>query len=292
MACQRRAQRQNNNHNQKLDGVIKAYFRELADHPPVTRDEERDLLRRVKNGDQRAMRELIMANLRFVVAVAKKYQHINDVPFEELIAEGNLGLLRAAQRFEDSFNVRFISYAVWWIRQAIVQVLSRYSHPVQLPLHRVHQLLKIRRVEEELGKKLNRRPSLFELADALKIQPARLHRFLESIPRATSLENPIDGDEDLELKDVLSDEGAADPSLACEMSVRSEEIQRALNTLKPREQLVLAHRFGLLTGRPETLEEIGKLMNLSRERVRQIEAEALDRLRHPVRSTRLLGFRD
>lgn len=269
--------------------MVKAYFRELRRHPPLSRAEELEILARIKRGDTRAMAELVKANLRFVVSVAKRYQNINDVPFEELIAEGNLGLIRAAQRFEESYHVRFISYAVWWVRQAVVQVLSRYAHPIQLPVHRVHQLLKIRRVEELLHKKLNRKPTLWEIADHLKIPPIRLYRFMQQIPLSTSLENRVDDDDDVELKDVISDQGASDPSQQCEQKALFEELHLALAELKPKQQLVLMHRFGLVTGQPRTLEEIGKLLNLSRERVRQIEAEALARLRHPIRSRRLLG---
>ncbi len=172
----------NNRRVNPSDEIIKQYFRELKRFPPMSRKEELQLLERIRNGDVRARRRLVMSNLRFVVAVAKKYKFINDVPFEDLIAVGNLGLMRAMKRFDVDHNVRFISYAVWWIRQAIIQTISLYSNAVRLPVSRVHQGLKIKKTEEQLSKKLNRKPTLNELAQECGMNPDDLRKFFTDTP--------------------------------------------------------------------------------------------------------------
>ncbi|HNV71506.1 MAG TPA: sigma-70 family RNA polymerase sigma factor, partial [Candidatus Ozemobacteraceae bacterium] len=189
------------------DEIIKQYFRELKRFPPMSRKEELQLLTRIRNGDVRARRRLVMANLRFVVAVAKKYKFINDVPFEDLIAVGNLGLMRAMKRFDVDHNVRFISYAVWWIRQAIIQTISLYSNAVRLPVSRVHQGLKIKKTEEQLSKRLNRKPTLNELAQECGMNPDDLRKFFTDTPVVVSMDGTRveNEDEDLMLSDAISD---------------------------------------------------------------------------------------
>ena len=180
------------NHNREKDNenpLLKNYFKDLKKHPPLSREEEVVLLEQVKAGNERAKQRLILANLRFVVAVAKRYKHINEVPFEELIAVGNLGLMRAAQRFDCAKNVRFISYAVWWIRQAMIQVVSSHANPIRLPLNRVHTSLKLKKLEESLTKKLNRKPTLEELAESAMMRPADLQRFIRDIPASVATIN-------------------------------------------------------------------------------------------------------
>ena len=231
-----------------------------------------------------------MANLRFVVAVAKRYRHINEVPFEDLIAVGNLGLMRAAQRFDVDKNVRFISYAVWWIRQAMIQVVSSHGNPIRLPLNRIHTGLRIRKVEETLIKKLNRRPTLEELAEGVMMKPQDLSKFLREIPNVISMDSTaVDADEDLFLRDVITD-NESDPLAEAEKKALDGELEKLLDSLNERERIVVMHRFGLGDLKPYTLEEIGKLLGVTRERVRQIEVQALEKLRNPRRSEVLQNY--
>lgn len=280
----------NSNHNREKENenlLLKNYFKDLKKHPPLTREEEAVLLDQVKAGNERAKQRLILANLRFVVAVAKRYKHINEVPFEELIAVGNLGLMRAAQRFDCAKNVRFISYAVWWIRQAMIQVVSSHSNPIRLPLNRVHTSLKLKKLEESLTKKLNRKPTLEELADGAMMRPQDLQRFIRDIPNVVSMDStPVDSEEDLFLRDVITDTDY-DPLAEAEKRALDEELEEAMQCLTDKERIVVNHRFGLNDTRSYTLEEIGKLLGVTRERVRQIEAQALDKLRNPRRSENL-----
>ena len=258
----------------------------------MTRQEELNLLERIRQGDTRAKRRLIMSNLRFVVSVAKKYKFINDVPFEDLIAVGNLGLMRALGRFDIDHNVRFISYAVWWIRQAIIQTISMYTHSIRLPVSRVHQALKLKKIEEALGKKLNRKPKLEELAKEAGLSPEELRKFFADNPVVVPMDTMLsDGDdEDLYLRDSISN-NESNPELLNEKKSLAEEIQKVLIGLSDREKIVLKHRFGLQQTRMHTLEQIGKLLGVTRERVRQIETQALDKLRSGNRSQRLSVYR-
>ncbi|MGM0598802.1 MAG: sigma-70 family RNA polymerase sigma factor [Candidatus Rifleibacteriota bacterium] len=270
--------------------LLKNYFKDLKKYPPLSKEEEITLLKRVKTGDSRAQARLILANLRFVVAVAKRYRHINDVPFEDLIAVGNLGLMRAAKRFDCNKNVRFISYAVWWIRQAMIQIVSSHGNPIRLPLNRVHTGLKIRKLEDTLQKKLNRKPTLEELAEAAFMKPKDLRKFLRDIPSVVSMDTtPVDPEEDLYLRDVITDY-ESDPLAEAEKRSLEQELNRIMTSLTERERIVLMHRFGLHETKSHTLEEIGRLLGVTRERVRQIESQALSKLRNPRRSDDLLNY--
>lgn len=270
--------------------LLKNYFKDLKKYPPMSKEDETHLLKQVKAGNPRARARLIVANLRFVVAVAKRYKHINDVPFEDLIAVGNLGLMRAAQRFDCDKNVRFISYAVWWIRQAMIQMVSSHGNPIRLPLNRVHTGLKLRKLEETLVKKLNRKPTLEELAEAAFMKPKDLQKFLRDIPSVVSMDTtPVDPEEDLYLRDVITDY-EADPLAEAEKKSLENELEMVLSCLNERERIVLMHRFGLHDKKSRTLEEIGKLLGVTRERVRQIESQALSKLRNPRRSDNLATY--
>lgn len=284
--------RNNSHNNERTDEnqLLKDYFKDLKKHPPLTKEEEILLLKQVKEGNERAKKRLIVANLRFVVAVAKRYRHINEVPFEDLIAVGNLGLMRAAQRFDVDKNVRFISYAVWWIRQAMIQVVSSHGNPIRLPLNRIHTGLRIRKVEETLIKKLNRRPTLEELAEGVMMKPQDLIKFLREIPNVISMDSTaVDADEDLFLRDVITD-NESDPLAEAEKKALDGELEKLLDSLNERERIVVMHRFGLGDLKPYTLEEIGKLLGVTRERVRQIEVQALEKLRNPRRSEVLQNY--
>ena len=270
--------------------LLKNYFADLKKCPPLTREDEITLLIKVKQGDEKAKAHLILANLRFVVAVAKRYKNINDIPFEDLIAVGNLGLMRAAQRFDPQKDVRFISYAVWWVRQAMIQLVSSHGSPIRLPLNRVHTGLKIKRTEELLTKKLNRRPTLEELADVLSMKPKELIKFMRDMPSVVSMDTtPVDCEEDLFLRDVITDSDS-DPLVEAEKKSLERELGKLLESLTDRERLVLMHRFGLQDSKARTLEEVGKLLGVTRERVRQIEAQALGKLRNPRKSGQLHNY--
>ena len=273
------------------DRLLKDYFRDLKRYPPLSRKEEETLIKCIREGDPQAKSRLILSNLRFVVSVAKRYKFINEVPFEELIAVGNLGLMRAAKRFNHDRNVRFISYAVWWIRQAIIQAISIHSNAIRLPLNRVHTGLKIKKIKEKLQKKLNRRPTIEELAQAADMRIKDLQKFMVENPVVVSIDTtPVDADEGLFLRDVVTD-NSGDPMVLIEKKSLAEEIQKVLSALTDREQIVVKHRFGLQHTKTHTLEEIGKLLGLTRERVRQIEFQAMQKLRHPSRSDRLRWYR-
>ncbi|HNW33890.1 MAG TPA: RNA polymerase sigma factor RpoD/SigA [Candidatus Ozemobacteraceae bacterium] len=276
------------------DQLLRQYFRELKRYPPLTRHEEEMLLKKVKSGGmsaRQAEKRLIMANLRFVVSVAKRYKFINDVPFEDLIAVGNLGLLRAAKRFDNKRNVRFISYAVWWIRQAMIQAVSMHSNTIRIPLNRIHTGLRLKKEEESLRKLLNRQPTIEELAKSVGMNPEELRKFLTDTPNVISLDTTVvDNEEDLVLGDMVTDP-LGDPEVLATENALKEDVQKQLQALSDRERIVLQQRFGFQTDRSHTLEEIGKLLGLTRERVRQIESQALQKLRHPSRASILALYR-
>jgi len=273
------------------DGLLREYFGDLKRYPPLSKREEEILLKKFKSGDPRARTRLILSNLRFVVSVAKRYKFINDVPFEDLVAVGNLGLMRAAPRFNNERKVRFISYAVWWIRQAIIQTISMHAHPIRIPLNRVHQTLKLKKLEEALSKKFNRKPSIDELAAGAGMKPQDLRKFMLDTPVVMSLDSTtVDFEEDIMLRDAIPDP-LSDPLEKAERNALKEEIQKVLLALTDREKMVINFRFGFQSQRSCTLEEIGKLLGLTRERVRQIEAQAMQKLRHPSRLGPLEIFR-
>ncbi len=280
--------------NMATDQLLRQYFRELKRYPPLTRHEEEMLLKKVKSGGmsaRQAEKRLIMANLRFVVSVAKRYKFINDVPFEDLIAVGNLGLLRAAKRFDNKRNVRFISYAVWWIRQAMIQAVSMHSNTIRIPLNRIHTGLRLKKEEESLRKLLNRQPTIEELAKSVGMNPEELRKFLTDTPNVISLDTTVvDNEEDLVLGDMVTDP-LGDPEVLATENALKEDVQKQLQALSDRERIVLQQRFGFQTDRSHTLEEIGKLLGLTRERVRQIESQALQKLRHPSRASILALYR-
>jgi len=280
--------------NNAADLLLRQYFRELKRYPPLTRHEEEKLLKKVKSGGvsaRLAEKRLIMANLRFVVSVAKRYKFINDVPFEDLIAVGNLGLLRAAKRFDNKRNVRFISYAVWWIRQAMIQAVSMHTNTIRIPLNRIHTGLRLKKEEESLRKLLNRQPTIEELAESVGMNPEELRKFLTDTPNVVSLDTTVvDSEEDLVLGDMVTDP-QGDPEMLTTENALKEDVQKLLLALTDRERIVLQQRFGFQTDRSHTLEEIGKLLGLTRERVRQIESQALQKLRHPSRASILALYR-
>jgi RNA polymerase primary sigma factor len=274
-----------NRESQSLD----KYLQEIGKVDLLTPDEEVDLAKRIRDGDQFALERLTKANLRFVVSVAKQYQN-QGLSLGDLINEGNLGLIKAAQRFDETRGFKFISYAVWWIRQSILQALAEQSRIVRLPLNRVGSLNKISKTFSELEQKFEREPSPDELAEVLDIQTSEVVDTLKISGRHVSMDAPFVQGEENSLLDVLENDSEETPDSGLISDSLRKEVQRALSTLTVREADVVMLYFGLNGEHAMTLEEIGEKFNLTRERVRQIKEKAIRRLRHTSRSKALKTY--
>jgi RNA polymerase primary sigma factor len=261
---------------------IEKYLEEIGGYSPLAPEEEIDLARQIRKGNARALDKLVKANLRFVISVAKEYQG-QGLPLQDLISEGNLGLIKAAQRFDETRGFKFISYAVWWIRQSILQALAEQSRVVRLPLNRVGAINKVGRALEELEKKFGREPSMEEIADKMEMTAYEVADVLKTSARHLSLDEPFKEDEGNSLLDILESDRYAPPDETLMQESLQVEIDKVLSTLKPREAEIIRLYFGLDGDRPLTLEEIGEHFKLTRERVRQIKEKALRRLRHRSR---------
>jgi RNA polymerase primary sigma factor len=271
------------------DRSLDLYLREIGSTPLITADEEVRLARRIRTGDKRALEKLTKANLRFVVSVAKNYQN-QGLSLADLINEGNIGLIKAAKRFDETRGFKFISYAVWWIRQAILQALAEQSRIVRLPLNRVGTLHKIGKVSSSLEQTYGRNPSPDEIAKELELSESEVSDTLKISNSHLSLDQPFSVSEDNSLIDILEDEYQPGPDEALlDQSLRIE-IEKALDTLTARESEVINLYFGLNAEKALTLEEIGARFNLTRERVRQIKEKAIRRLRHASRSRSLRAY--
>lgn len=265
------------------------YLMEIGKVGLITADEEVDLAKRIREGDEKALEKLTKANLRFVVSVAKQYQN-NGLTLGDLINEGNLGLIKAAKRFDEKRGFKFISYAVWWIRQSIMQALAEQSRIVRLPLNRVGSLNKINRTFAELEQKFQREPSPTEIADMMGISDDEVRDNLSISARHLSIDAPFINGEENSLIEVLYDGNESKPDSSLILNSLSVEIQRALATLTPREADVITLYFGLNANAAMTLEEIAEQYHLTRERVRQIKEKATRRLRHSSRSRTLKTY--
>ena len=274
-----------NRESQSLD----KYLQEIGKVDLLTPDEEVTLAQRIKEGDQQALEKLTKANLRFVVSVAKQYQN-QGLSLGDLINEGNLGLIKAAQRFDETRGFKFISYAVWWIRQSILQALAEQSRIVRLPLNRVGSLNKISKTFSELEQKYEREPSPDELAEVLDVTTSEVVDTMKISGRHVSMDAPFIQGEENSLLDVLANEKDDTPDHQLLNDSLRKEVQRALSTLTQRESDVIALYFGLNGEHSMTLEEIGEKFNLTRERVRQIKEKAIRRLRHTSRSKSLKPY--
>lgn len=268
---------------------LKLYLEEISKIPPITEEEEKELGRRIKQGDPEAARRLVEGNLRFVVSYVKRYQGMG-LSLLDLINEGNLGLVEAAQRFDPDRNVKFISYAVWWIRQAIVHALSQASHSFNLPQKVSDKISRMNREREILKKELGREPSREELAERLKLSPEEIADMELIQEKDLSLSEKIGEDEDLEVEDRLSDE--LEPSVEYQLIKNSieQQIREILSELDEREALVLKLRFGIDSDEPMTLQEIGDRLGLTRERIRQIEQRARRKLSRSQKLRQLRGY--
>lgn len=274
-----------NRESQSLD----KYLQEIGKVDLLTPDEEVELAKRIKEGDQIALEKLTKANLRFVVSVAKQYQN-QGLSLGDLINEGNLGLIKAAQRFDETRGFKFISYAVWWIRQSILQALAEQSRIVRLPLNRVGSLNKISKTFSELEQKYEREPSPEELAEVLEVTTAEVVDTMKISGRHVSMDAPFVQGEENSLLDVLENDSEETPDSGLMNDSLRKEVQRALSTLTQREADVITLYFGLNGEHAMTLEEIGEKFNLTRERVRQIKEKAIRRLRHTSRSKALKPY--
>lgn len=274
-----------NRESQSLD----KYLQEIGKVDLLTPDEEVDLAKRIREGDQLALEKLTKANLRFVVSVAKQYQN-QGLSLGDLINEGNLGLIKAAQRFDETRGFKFISYAVWWIRQSILQALAEQSRIVRLPLNRVGSLNKISKTFSELEQRFEREPSPDELAEVLEVTTAEVVDTMKISGRHVSMDAPFVQGEENSLLDVLENDSEEKPDTELMNDSLRREVQRALSTLTQREADVITLYFGLNGEHAMTLEEIGEKFNLTRERVRQIKEKAIRRLRHTSRSKALKPY--
>ena len=275
--------------NIRANQSLEKYLQEIGEVPLLTPEEEIKLARRIRRGDQVALEQLTKANLRFVVSVAKQYQN-QGLSLGDLINEGNLGLIKAAKRFDETRGYKFISYAVWWIRQSILQALAEQSRVVRLPLNRVGALNKIGKMYSNLEQEFEREPTPDEIAEQLEISPSEVTDTLRMSGRHLSMDAPFSQGEDNRLLDIVHNENQPPPDAKLMQESLRQEIDRALSTLAPREAEVVRLYFGLGREHPLTLEEIGELFKLTRERVRQIKEKALRRLRHTSRSKSLRTY--
>ena len=274
-----------------LDDPVKAYLKEIGRVPLLTMEQELELARAAQAGDADARRKLSEANLRLVVSVAKRYAG-RGLPFLDLIQQGNLGLMKAAEKFEPDRGFKFSTYATWWIRQSITRAIADQGRTIRIPVHLVESINRVKKTAGELLRKNGREPTAEEIAAQLEMEPARVRELLQLAQEPESLETPVGEEEDAHLEDFIQDEEAGVPVDEAGRQLLRRELMNVLKSLTPREERVIALRFGLEDGRARTLEELGKEFHVTRERVRQIEAKALRKLRHPSRSKKVKDFLD
>ena len=272
-----------------LDDPVKAYLKEIGQVPLLSAEEEQTLARAARAGDADARRRLSEANLRLVVSVAKRYAG-RGLPFLDLIQEGNLGLMKAAEKFEPDRGFKFSTYATWWIRQSITRAIADQGRTIRIPVHLVEHINRVRKTAGELLRKNGREPTAEEIAVRREMEPDRVRDLLQLAQEPVSLETPVGEEEDAHLEDFIQDEEAGIPVDEAGRQLLRRELMSVLKSLTPREERVITLRFGLDDGRPRTLEELGKEFNVTRERIRQIEAKALRKLRHPSRAKRLRDY--
>ena len=272
-----------------LDDPVKAYLKEIGRVPLLSAEEEGVLARAAQAGDTDARRQLSEANLRLVVSVAKRYAG-RGLPFLDLIQEGNLGLMKAAEKFEPDRGFKFSTYATWWIRQSITRAIADQGRTIRIPVHLVENINRVKKTAGELLRKNGREPTAEEIAVRLEMEPDRVRELLQLAQEPISLETPVGEEEDAHLEDFIQDEEAGIPVDEAGRQLLRQELMNVLKSLTPREERVLTLRFGLEDGQARTLEELGKEFNVTRERIRQIEAKALRKLRHPSRAKRLRDY--
>lgn len=272
-----------------IDDPVRMYLKEIGKVPLLSGEEEISLAKRMEEGDEEAKKKLCEANLRLVVSIAKRYVG-RGMLFLDLIQEGNLGLIKAVEKFDFRKGFKFSTYATWWIRQAITRAIADQARTIRIPVHMVETINKLIRVQRQLLQELGREPKPEEIADEMDMTVEKVREILKIAQEPVSLETPIGEEEDSHLGDFIPDTDAPAPADAAAFSMLKEQLIEVLETLTPREQKVLKLRFGLEDGRARTLEEVGKRFEVTRERIRQIEAKALRKLKHPSRSKKLRDY--
>ena len=274
-----------------IEDPVRMYLKEIGKVPLLSAEEEIELAKRMENGDQNAKKRLAEANLRLVVSIAKRYVG-RGMLFLDLIQEGNLGLIKAVEKFDYRKGYKFSTYATWWIRQAITRAIADQARTIRIPVHMVETINKLIRVSRQLLQELGREPSPEEIAAEMDMPVERVREILKISQEPVSMETPIGEEEDSHLGDFIEDDNVPAPAEAAAFTLLKEQLDEVLSTLTDREQKVLRLRFGLEDGRARTLEEVGKEFKVTRERIRQIEAKALRKLRHPSRSRKLKDYLD
>lgn len=277
------------NKNIPTDDPVRMYFKEIGKVPLLTAEEEKELALRIEQGDEEAKKKLCESNLRLVVSIARRYLN-RGLSFLDLIQEGNLGLIKAVEKFDYTKGFKFSTYATWWIRQAITRSIADQARTIRIPVHMVETINKLIRISRQLLQEYGREPSSEEIAKEMGISVEKVREIKKISQDPVSLETPIGEEEDSHLGDFIPDEDITSPVDAATYSMLQKQLREVLDTLSEREKKVLILRFGLDDGRPRTLEEVGKEFNVTRERIRQIEAKALRKLRHPSRSKKLKDY--
>ena len=280
-----------NTSHTKINDPVKMYLKEIGRVDLLDPKDEPEIARRIQAGDEEAKKTLIAANLRLVVSIAKKYVG-RGMLFLDLIQEGNMGLVKAVEKFDYTKGFKFSTYATWWIRQAITRAIADQARTIRIPVHMVETINKVKKVSSQLLHENGHEPSAEEIAERLDMPVDKVREIMRVAQEPVSLETPIGEEEDSHLGDFIPDDEAPVPAEAASQTLLKEQLADVLKTLTPREEEVLRLRFGLKDGRPRTLEEVGKVFNVTRERIRQIEAKALRKLRHPSRSKKLRDFLD
>ncbi|MFC4768632.1 RNA polymerase sigma factor RpoD [Effusibacillus consociatus] len=273
----------------KINDPVRMYLKEIGRVPLLSADDEIELAKRIEKGDEEAKRRLAEANLRLVVSIAKRYVG-RGMLFLDLIQEGNMGLIKAVEKFDYRKGYKFSTYATWWIRQAITRAIADQARTIRIPVHMVETINKLIRISRQLLQELGREPTPEEIAVEMEMSPEKVREIMKIAQEPVSLETPIGEEDDSHLGDFIEDQEALAPADAAAYELLKEQLEDVLDTLTEREENVLRLRFGLDDGRTRTLEEVGKVFGVTRERIRQIEAKALRKLRHPSRSKRLKDF--
>ncbi len=273
-----------------VDDPVKMYLKDIGKVPLLSGEEEKEIAKKVMQGDEYAKKKLCESNLRLVVSVAKKYVGKTSMSFLDLIQEGNMGLLRAVDKFDYTKGFKFSTYATWWIRQAITRAMADQSRTIRIPVHMVETINKYVKVSRSLMQKLGREATIEEIAKEMDLSVAKVMEIQRTAQDPISLETPMGEEDDGKMADVIVDESAKSPIESATQTLLREQLLAVIDTLTPREQEVIRQRYGLLDGKQKTLEEVGKEFSVTRERIRQIEAKALRKLKNPNRSKRLIDF--